>query len=139
MKTNLDPIIDPAIDSRLDELLVLWLRFADPERHTAGYATASPMFRDTKSPWSPYDRDNGVPELEADKSQAKAVGKALFRVPNDPQLWRTALMFEARNLSGGAHVWSSVRLPWGEEYDVLRLEARIKFWNELQREGCMGG
>lgn len=139
MKTNTDAIISPAIDAQLDELLVLWLRFAEAAQRAPGYAPVSPMFRETKSHWSPYDRDNGVPDAEMDKSQAKAVGKALFRVPNDPQLWRTALMFEARNLSGGAKVWSSVRLPWGEEYDVLRLEARIKFWNELQREGCMGG
>jgi hypothetical protein len=139
MKTNTDPIIDAVTDARLDELLVLWLRFYGQDRHQGGYAPASPMFRDTKSNWSPYDRDNGVAENEVDRSRAREIGKALFQVPNTPQLWRSVLMLEAHNLSAQVRVWRNCRLPDGEEYEVLRMEARIKFWNELQRLGCLGG
>lgn len=127
------------IDSIVDDLLVLWLRYADGYSVASGYAKASPMFRDTKSAWSPYDRDNGVNEHEAERTQAHAVGRALFRVPNHPLLWRTVLMFEARQLSGGYKVWNAIRLPSGEEYEVLRLEARNKLMLELGREGCVGG
>lgn len=127
------------IDAIVDDLLSLWQRYADGYDIARGYGQASPMFRDTKSNWSPYDRENGVPEQEAERALAKAVGAALFRVPNSPQLWRTVLMFEARNLSGGVTVWNSIRLPHGEEYEVLRIEARNKLLMELQREGCIGG
>ena len=125
------------IDAILDDLLVVWQRFADAYDIARGYGAGSPMFRDATSNWSPYDRDNGVVDDEAEKALARAVGNALFRVPNDPRLWRTALMFEARELSGGYSVWNSPRLPSGEEYDVLRLEARNKLIVELHREGCM--
>lgn len=127
------------IDGIVDDLLVLWLRFAGGYSLSQGYGSASPMFRDDKSNWSPYDRDNGVTEEAADRDRARAVGMALFRVPNMPEMWRTALMIEARNLASGAGVWSSVRLPGGEEYEVLRIEARNKLIVELHREGCIGG
>lgn len=127
------------IDAILDDLLVLWQRHADTYAIARGYAQASPMFRDTKSNWSPYDRDNGVPDQEAERALANAIGEALFRVPNHPMLWRTVLMFEARTLSGGYQVWNSIRLPHGEEYEVMRLEARNKLILELQHEGCIGG
>lgn len=126
------------IDVILDDLLALWHRFADNYQGTRGYASASPMFRDTKSNWSPYDRDNNVPEQEAERTLARAIGDALFRVPNTPQLWRSVLMFEARTLSIGYRVWSSVRLPTGEEYEVLRLEARNRLLIELKRDGVVG-
>jgi hypothetical protein len=126
------------IDFILDDLLALWHRFADNYTETKGYARASPMFRDTKSNWSPYDRDNNVPEQEAEATLARAIGAALFRVPNTPQLWRSVLMFEARTLACGYRVWSSVRLPSGEEYQVLRLEARNKLLVELRRDGVVG-
>lgn len=127
------------LDSIVDDLLVLWQRYADPYGIARGYAKASPMFKDTKSNWSPYDRDNGVAEEESERVLARAVGEALFRVPNHPTMWRSVLMLEARNLSGGFHVWNSIRLPQGEEYEVLRLEARNKLIMELHREGCVGG
>jgi len=126
------------IDAIVDDLLALWHRYAEPYQMARGYATASPMFRDTKSNWSPYDRDNRVGEQEVERGRARAVGHALFRVPNTPQLWRTVLMFEARTLSGGYHVWNSIRLPHGEEYEVLRLEARNMLLNELRRDGIIG-
>lgn len=127
------------IDGIVDDLLALWLRFADGYGLARGHASSSPMFRDTTSNWSPYDRDNGVTEDAVDQTRARAVGVALFRVPNAPQMWRTVLMIEARNLAGGARVWSSMRLPEGEEYEVLRIEARNKLIVELHREGCIGG
>jgi hypothetical protein len=127
------------IDAIVDDLLVIWHRYAGPYKTVRGYAQVSPMFKDTKSNWSPYDRDNGVNEQEAERALARAVGEALFRVPNQPLMWRTVLMFEALNLSGSFKVWNSMRLPHGEEYEVMRLEARNKFLIELQREGCIGG
>lgn len=126
------------IDAILDDLLALWHRFAEPYQGTRGYANASPSFRDVKSNWSPYDRDNNVPEQEAERDLARTFGEALFRVPNTPQMWRSVLMFEARNLSSGYQVWNSVRLPRGEEFEVLRLEARNMLLLELRRDGIIG-
>lgn len=127
------------VEAEVDALLIHWQRFADSYDIARGYGQASPMFRDTKSNWSPYDRDNGVVDQQAEQALARAVGHALFRVPNAPHMWRTVLMFEARTLSGGFQVWNSPRLPHGYEYEVLRLEARNKLLIELQREGCIGG
>lgn len=80
------------IDAIVDDLLVRWIAYQDRKGMAAGYASASPMFRDTKSNWSPYDRDNGVCEDEAERTVMRAVGDALFAVPNSPMLWRAALL-----------------------------------------------
>lgn len=132
------PATQADVDAMLDELLALWHRFSQGYNLAQGYGASSPMFHDTRSSWSPYDRDNGVPDMESDRSRARAVGIALFRVPNEPHHWRTVLMMDARNLNAEVKVWTSPRLPKGEELEVLRLEARTKLLVELQREGCIG-
>lgn len=55
-----------------------------------------------------------------------------------PQPHRTALAFQARNLSSRAQVWSSPRLPlnW-EERQILLMEARNMFTKGLIAKGVV--
>ena len=132
------PATQAEVDAILDDLLTRWHDWKQGYRFAREYG-GDAAFRDAKSEWSAYDRDNGVPEEDYERSQMKAVDRAVERIPNHPQAWHTAILFEARNLAAGAQVWSSFRLPQSsEELQVLRLEARTMLLKELRREGLMG-
>lgn len=127
------------LDAKIDELLTVWHNRSSGYSFVAGYASASPMFRDVKSNWSYHDRSNGVVTDVDDRSLVRAIGSAIMAVPNDPEPWRTCLMLEARNLALGLSVWSSARLPADrEEREVIRLEARVKFAHQARKQGVLG-
>lgn len=123
-------------DAILDDLLARWHRYAEAYRFTKGYSGVSSTTRDYRVP-THWDHRNGAEDERAEKIVMQQVDEAVNRVPNDPQPWRLALAFQARNLATGRTVWASPRLPRGEELETLTIEARTKLMRELYREGVM--
>lgn len=132
------------VDAILEDLLSRWHRWRSGYTHTNGYASTSSMFRDTKSPWSAYDRDNDA-EASAEQYIMEGVDAAVERLPNERpkegqlgQMMRLCIQFEARNLATG-RVWSTPHLPSGEELVILRIQSRTRLLIELHRGGLIGG
>lgn len=130
MKTN--------IDYKLDELLVNWHRHRSGYQHTRGFSSQDGTCKDFRAPCH-FDWSNGAADARADALEVAAVDEAMDKIPNQPHRWRTALEFEARNLSSGAAVWTSPVLPRDlGEREVLVMEARNKLMNELRKDGVLG-
>lgn len=127
------------IDWIIDDLLARWHRHSEGYRLAKGFSSSDSTCREARSNWSPYDRDNGVPEAELERSTVESVGRAIYRIPDAPRPWRHMIHIEARNLAVGVAVYSSPRLPQNrDEREVLRIEARNKLAKELMEEGCVG-
>ncbi len=124
------------LDSILDDLLERWHHFKSGYQLAKGYGSSDATCRDFSTP-THWDWQNGAMDKHEEKVRMQGVDRALTRVPNTPEPWNTVLQFEARNLASAAMVWTSPRLPKGEELEILRMEARTRAILELQREGCM--
>jgi len=125
-----------ALDGKLNRLLACWYEWVRSYTHTRGFNAADSTCRDYSTP-THWDWRNGAEDERADQERMRGVDRAIKRVPNEPRPWRLALEVQAMNLHGGAAVWSSSRLPSGEELDVLTLEARNMLLHELRAEGVM--
>lgn len=113
------------LNDLLNEYLVTWHRWSAEDSIAEGYPSRSPSCALGPAGGS----DEG-----ADMEAVDAV------IDSIPQPQRTALAFQARNLSSRAQVWSSPRLPanW-EERQILLMEARNMFTRGLIAKGLIGG
>lgn len=129
---------EQTLDQQLDALLKAWHEYAKGYQHTRGFASDR---RTTGAYSTPGHMDwwNGSAHDRADELQVRAVDDAIQNIPNEPERWRTALEFHARNLYLGITVWYSPHLPpTREARDVLLLEARNKLMLQLRSMGVMG-
>ena len=125
-----------AIDGKLNRLLACWYEWVRSYTHTRGYNAVDSTCRDFSTP-THWDWHNGAEDERAEQERMRGVDRAIKKVPNTPRPWRLALEFQAMNLYSESEVWSSPRLPKGEELAVLRLEARNMLLRELQAAGVM--
>jgi len=134
MKRELTP------DTMLDGVLVEWYGYFRGYKYGTGqgHRTASATTQDYRTPGH-RDWANGAADERADRLWLEAINGCVMAIPNPPERrWRTALEFNARNLSQGLTVWYSPILPpTREERDVLILEARTKLLVELRRKDLM--
>lgn len=129
---------DMTPDEQLDALLIAWHEYVQGYNLTRGYSADQ---RTTGAYNTPGHMDwwNGAAAERYDSEQVKAVDDAVHCIPNEPERWRTALEFNARNLARGITVWFSPLLPPTKEArDVLLLEARNKLMLQLRSMGVMG-
>lgn len=125
------------LDSKLDGLLIDWHNWRGGYSLSKGYSSADSTCRDHQAP-THWDWWNGAADARSEELTVKAVDVAIQSIPNTPQPWNTAIQMEARNLAGGASVWSSARLPQErEEREVLRLEARNMLARRLRNDGVL--
>jgi hypothetical protein len=125
-----------ALDGMLNRLLACWYEWTLGYSHTRGYSGSDSTCRDYSTP-THWDWRNGAEDERADQERMRGVDTAIKRVPNEPRRWRLAIEYEAMNLHSGAAVWTTGRLPKGEELAVLVLEARNMLLRELRAEGVM--
>jgi len=125
-----------ALDGKLNRLLAQWYEWTQGYRHTRGYNGSDATCRDYNTP-THWDWRNGAQDERAEQVRMQGVDRAIRKVPNEPMPWRLALEFQAMNLHSEAKVWSSPRLPKGEELEILTLEARNRLLMELREEGVM--
>lgn len=129
------------IDERMDALLIAWYGWEPPDDDTRprGFASQSATCKDYRTP-THWDWQNGVLDGRDHEIQMKGVDESVSALPNEPKPLRTMIEFEAKNLSVGYTVWKSPRLPViGEEFEILRLEARNALLKQLYHRGVMGG
>lgn len=127
------------IDAIVDDLLSRWHSWRSGYTHERGYRGRDATSRDAQSQWTFHDRTNGVYDDHIEAEIMRGVDRAVERIPDQPEPLHLVILIEARNLWSGAAVWNSIRLPLGEELDILRIRARSRLLIELQREGCIGG
>lgn len=126
------------LETQLDGLLIDWYQWQAAYTMTRGFTRDQ---RTTGSYVTPghWDWKNGAADDRAHALQVQAVDEAIQRIPNEPELWRTAIEITARNLALNIKVWySPVMPPTKEGRDVLILEARNKLARELLRKGVIG-
>lgn len=122
------------IDSLVSSLMVQWHQWGSRSTFGKGYPAASASCKAARTSRQ-YDDANGSLDARLDDSVMEAFDAAAYRVP---QPWLTALQFQARNMSSGASVWQSPRLPVDAmERAVLTMEARNKLMKELMRDGVL--
>lgn len=127
------------VDAVLDDLLSRWHSWRSGYTLTRGFRGRDSTCSEAQSQWTYHDRMNGVYDEHIEQTIMHAVDRAVERIPDHPRQWHMVILIEARNLWAGNAVWSMVRLPAGEELEILRMEARNKLAMELRREGCIGG
>lgn len=122
------------VDNLLNSLLVQWHRWGSRATMGKGYPSASASCKPARTSRQ-YDDCNGALDDALDDSVMVAFDVAADRVD---QPWRTALQVQARNMSTGAAVWRSPRLPVDPlEREVLTMEARNKLMRELVKDGVL--
>jgi hypothetical protein len=132
------PIPQQTLDTLLDALLIEWYELQRSYLMTRGFTKDQ---RTTGSYQTPGHMDwrNGAEDDRADALQVQAVDEVIHKIPNEPERWRTALEFNARNLYYRISVWYSPVLPPTKEgRDLLLLEARNKLALELFAKGVIG-
>lgn len=132
------PIPQQTLDTLLDALLIEWYEFQRGYMMTRGFTRDQRTTGNYRTPGH-MDWANGATDARADALQVAAVEQAIHRIPNEPERWRTALEFNARNLYYRISVWySPVLPPTKEARDLLLLEARNKLALELFSRGVIG-
>ena len=121
------------IQDVLSGLLADWHHFCQHTQQRSGLPGKAAGFGESRSN-SQYDWQNNIESDMVDKRIMQGFDGAVNRVP---QPWYTALQFEAKNCAVGHVVWSSPRLPKGEELEVLVMEARNRLIKELARDGVL--
>ena len=113
------------LNDLLNEILREWHGWSAEYTLGGGYSKRSPSCM------------LGPAASDGDGMDMEAVDAVIDTIP---QPHRTALAFQARNLSSRAQVWSSPRLPanW-EERQILLMEARNMFTRGLMEKGLLGG
>jgi hypothetical protein len=134
------PALRPAaagVEAKIDGLLVAWHVWRSGYTLSSGYRGSDATCQDYRAP-THWDWKNGASQERVEDQIMRGVDRAIARIPNTPHRWRTAIEFEARDLSCGAKVWSTEVLPKDPaELAVLRIEARNRLVLELRREGVL--
>ncbi|KQM79831.1 hypothetical protein [Xylophilus sp. Leaf220] len=126
--------MNDGIDSILDGMLVGWHRWTAGYRDGRGYPGVNAACRMAQSAAHRGEECSAFDE-SVDDDLAEAVDAAMDQVP---QPHRTALAFQARNMSSRAAVWTSPRLPVDPaERTVLLLEARNFLLKVLAKRGIL--
>lgn len=116
----------------LDDLLRSWHAWCQRYAYGMGYATVNAACRQARTSRQ-YDDTNGSLDAHIEDSRLEVVDAVINQIDNP---WRTALMFQARNLCIGATVWSSPRLPVCQRARIeLLVNAREKFQKGLLHAG----
>lgn len=112
------------LNDLLNECLVAWHRWSADYTVGSGYSSRSPSCM------------LGPSGGNSDGLDVEAIDAVIDGIP---QPHRTALAFQARNLSSRAQVWASPRLPdnW-EERQILLMEARNMLTRGLIAKGLLG-
>jgi hypothetical protein len=121
------------IQNILSGMLADWHHYCQHTAHKHGFAGKAAGFGQARSN-SQYDWANNIESDLVDKRIMEGFDAAINRVP---QPWFTALQFDAKEQAVGYAVWSSPRLPSGEELEVMILEARNRLLRELARDGVL--
>ena len=120
-------------DYLLNNLIVEWWCWAKGWTGVAGYGTCA-MFHDVKSSRQ-WDSEGDVLDGSLHNSQMKAID---FHVGELEATHRTAIQIHARNLSTGAKVWASPRLPTDpEQLAKLLQEAKSALLKRLDMAGVI--
>ena len=122
----------------LNDLLKRWHQWQ------AGYnpvptCSADPMFRNVKSSKN-WDTTSQVIADELHGSTMETIEAQVAELPDVPQTkpYRSAIYAVARNLSSGASVWKSPRLPADlDERAVVIMEARNMLTRRLMAAGVL--
>ena len=118
-----------ADQDHISSLLCRWHKWAAGEQYVYGYPVCAPGF-DQCTVSRQYDDENGALDAVGDVVLMEAVNSLIATIP---QPWHTALSIQARNLSVGVAVWTSVRLPSCPlERATILADARNKFKEKLQ-------
>ena len=121
-------------DQTLDEILKLWHIWQRAQQIGSGYERKAPacgLYLGTRQ----YDDTNGTLDFNLDKSQCEAVD---FEVEELGEPYRTALLFEARNLVVRRAVWHSPRLPVNHaQRHALIEDSRQRLIKRLVSAGVM--
>lgn len=108
-------------DALLNDLLARWHLWCTSKPPAIGYpseAAGCRLYRASRQ----HDSENGA--LDTD-SEAETLAIVDFCIEQVDQPYRTALMFNARNLATGLSVWTSPRLPIADvERAAMVVEAR---------------
>lgn len=119
-------------DELLNDLLSEWWDWHPEDIAQNGYYTvnaACRMYRPSRQ----RDDENGALDSDQHNSRMQAVDDAIEKME---QPWRTAVEFNARNLSTGLAVWFSPRLPPDDlERAHLLMHARAKLLLLLEAGG----
>lgn len=121
------------IQDVLSGMLADWHYFCQHTQQRSGLPGRAAGFGESRSN-SQYDWQNNIESDMVDKRIMQGFDAAATRIP---QPWYTALQFEAKNCAVGYAVWSSPRLPKGEELAVMVLEARNRLIKELAKDGVL--
>ena len=117
----------------LSAMLVDWHRWACGYKHVGGI-NSSPMFREVKN-GRQWDTVDEIIDSDIEHSRMEALDHIIMCLPD---VQRTALQLQARNLHTGKSVWSSARLPTSEkERVVLLVGARGALLLKLRDAGIM--
>lgn len=122
-------------DSRsiLDDILRDWHKWANGYQHVGGIGT-SPMFRDAKTSRG-WDSLDAIVDETIGNATMESVNFHVMELAPDH---RTCIQLHARNLSAGACVWSSPRLPsCPEALAALLVEAKAKLLKRLVSSGVI--
>jgi len=127
-------LMNDGIDSILDKLLVGWHRWSSGYQYGRGFYGVNAACRMAQAQGKAR-ADLSVFDDALNDDTAQAMDAAIDAVP---QPHRTALAFQARNLSSGAAVWISPRLPVDPtERTVLLIEARNHLLRLLASRGVV--
>jgi len=127
-------MLNDGIDTQLNRMLVAWHRWSAGFQDGRGYPSVTAICRSAKD-CRQYDDEDDLLDDAIDSGEIDALDSAIDQVP---QPHRTALAFQARNLSSGAAVWASPRLPHSvEERAVLLMEARNMLMRLLAARGIL--
>jgi hypothetical protein len=111
----------------IDDLLLSWHRWADKWSPCAGHGSCA-MFTGVKSSRQ-FDSEGDVADASLHNTQMKAVD---FQISEMQEVYRTALQIAARNLSTGAAVWRSPRLPEdAQERGEIVMAAKVELVSRL--------
>ena len=116
----------------LNDMLVQWFRWASGYQHVGG-VNSSPMFRECRSNHRQWASLEEV--ADEDKSQWEYMDAVIMSLCD---VYRTALQLNARNLSTGKSVWTSVRLPKDEAMRAhLLADARTALIVRMRVDGVI--
>ncbi len=120
---------------RINTLLVFWYDHRHRMTTGRGFNHASTIPYSAPCHW---DSRNGASDERAEQEWWRNLDAIINGIPNQPEDWRLALLYEAQRLATGAAVFTYQRLPKDREaLEILVLEARNKMARALLKTGVL--